>query len=229
MTRLTIVFWLFLLTLSAADAGAVTLEPSATANVDEQFGFYDGGNNGRYLTTVSDPATQNIGLVQFSGLASYPTGTQLQGGTATLRLYLDSADLDSGPLTFGIFRNPTAWVGVTTGWNSKPAAEASPAAIFQVTQNVPRFIDIEVGALVQDWLMNPGSNFGFTLQQTSPSSGTLAVFTSSDFTDDVFDQQGFAPELSFEVAAAVPLPAALPLMMVGAGMLGFVGRRRSTD
>ncbi len=102
---------------------------------------------------MSGPATQNIGLVQFSGLAAYPTGTQLQGGTATLRLYLDSADLDTGPLAFGIFRNAAAWVGVTTDWNSKPAAEASPAATFRVTQKVPGFIGIEVGAPSLDRLI----------------------------------------------------------------------------
>lgn len=85
------------------------------------------------------------------------------------------------------------------------------------------------GWLIADVLGNIGNFTGLALV-----SSTFANVTSSfnaneiflNFGASEFNEQGSTAVFSYDVAAAVPLPATLPLLLVAGGALAFLRRSR---
>ncbi|WP_255988237.1 DNRLRE domain-containing protein [Chitinolyticbacter albus] len=189
-----------------------TVNASHVANVTNGMtflnGFHDGGVAGNHLTVNWTTAYQNVGLLQFD-VSSF-AGINLQ---AQLNLY-HQFNWGNGA-QFGIYRNTSAWEGVTSDWASRPSFDATPAAILAINDNdeaVARSVDIST--LVQGWANGSFANYGITLQRIDQDN-PYVYFTSSA------GSGGFTPNLTI---APVPEPETYALM--GLGLIGLIAARR---
>lgn len=73
---------------------------------------------------------------------------------------------------------------------------------------------------VQQWLDSPAQNMGWIVLNTTPGSGTLLRFDSLNRT-----VESFRPQLTVEFTP-VPEPASVGLVLVGATIAFFIGRRQ---
>lgn len=194
-------------------ASALELAPSATANATEDGGYYPGGLGGLYLTINWQDGNHNIGLLQFDVSSLSPGSVSL----AVLDLY--HIYNDGSGAQFGIFRNTSAWVGVTTDYTSRPATDALPAATLAIgdsSQGVHRTVDVT--ALVQGWVNGDYANYGMTLNRLD-NSNPLVYFGSGSNAD-------FPDATPMLIIRAVPEPEAILLMLAGLAVLACVARRQ---
>jgi hypothetical protein len=195
---------------STLPASADVLPASFTANDSDMVGYFPGGLSG-YLTLNWQDAYPNVGLVQFN-LSSYAPGSVSSAVLDLYQLYNSAQGAQ-----YGIFRNTSAWVGVTTDFASRPGTDSLPSAVLTLPDPnsfVHRTIDIT--PLVQGWVNGDYANNGLTLQRLDDPN-PLVYFIASD-------SSGYpAPVLLIN---AVPEPETVAMLLAGLGML-VVLRRRS--
>lgn len=204
------------LVLGAAALG-VTLPASAdvvpasyTANDSDAIGYFPGGLSG-FLTVNWSGAYANVGLVQFD-LSSYAPGSVSSAVLDVYQLYNSAQGAQ-----YGIFRNTTPWVGVTTDYASRPSTDSLPSAVLTLpdpNSYVHRTVDIT--SLVQGWVNGAYTNNGLTLQRLDDPNPYVYYIAS--------DSSGYpGPVLLIN---AVPEPEAIGMLLAGLGVL-LVTRRRS--
>jgi hypothetical protein len=130
------------------------------------------------------------------------------------------------PVNLAVKRVLEDWDEQTVTWDTRPEV-GDISDMFELT-GVPTKVSFDVTDLVRDWLTNPSSNFGFEVSQIGLAPNpqgpgerdrfAVALFTSSGFADP-----SLRPSLT---VAAVPLPATLPMLIAGAGLLATLRRRR---
>jgi len=203
------------LVLGAAALG-VTLPASAdvvpasyAANDTNGLGYDPNGVSG-YLTVNWSDGFPNIGLVQFD-LSSYAPGSVSSAVLDLYHLYNSAQGAQ-----YGIFRNTSPWVGVTTDFASRPSTDSLPSAVLILPDGgsfVHRTVDIT--SLVQGWVNGAYANDGLTLQRLD-GPNPFVYFIAND-------SSGYpGPVLLIN---AVPEPEALAMLLAGLGVL-LVRRRR---
>jgi len=196
-----------------SSAGALELAPSATANATEDGGYYPGGLGGLFLTINWQAGNHNIGLLQFD-VSSLSPGSVNQAVLDLYHIYNDGTGAQ-----FGIFRNTSAWDGVTTDYSSRPGTDVLPSATLAIadsSQGLHRTVDVT--ALVQGWVNGDYANYGMTLNRLD-SSNPLVYFGSGSNAD-------FPDATPMLIIRAVPEPEAILLMLAGLAVLAGVTYRR---
>jgi hypothetical protein len=102
-------------------------------------------------------------LIQFELTAIPSTCTTVTN--ATLRIY----QKDSYSQLIEIFRIIQPWSESTVTWDTMPNHSSSVWASFDGVFAVPSIRDIDVTALVQDWVNGISPNYGFLLMSSSGS------------------------------------------------------------
>jgi len=194
---------------SSLPASADVVSPSASANDSDGIGYFPGGMTG-FLTVNWYNAAANVGLLQFD-LSSYAPGSVSSAVLDLYQLY------NSAPgAQYGIFRNTSAWVGVTTDYASRPGTDSLPAAVLTLPDgsfSTHRTVDIT--SLVQGWVDGSYANNGLTVQRLDDPNPYVYYIADSS--------SGYpGPVL---VINAVPEPASVAMMLAGMGVL-LVARRR---
>ncbi|HSC80314.1 MAG TPA: DNRLRE domain-containing protein, partial [Chitinolyticbacter sp.] len=170
--------------------------------------YFDGGVGSDYLTVNWTDGNRNVALLQFD-VSSF-AGSTVQ---AQLNLY-HQFNWGIGA-QFGVYRNTSAWEGVTGDWASLPSFDATPAAVLSIDDTETELgRSVDVSGLVQGWANGSFANYGITLQRIDQSN-PYVYFTSSA------GSGGFAPNLTI---APVPEPETYALM--GLGLIGLIAARR---
>lgn len=184
---------------------------------------------------IPSPAGDSTTLysVGFAGFESYPliefdlssfANTSVQGDAVLSLTYQ------------GFFSNPIQNITVSTAENNWDEATATFSNFDPITNNgvLQSTLSVDVSGLtpgldkvnfiipnatIQDWILNPATNYGLLL---APNNGRDIYFYSRE--------SEFAPTLSFDVAdiSAVPVPAALPLMASALGIFGLARSRNKS-
>jgi hypothetical protein len=197
---------------ASCPAVADNLSPSAAANDSLNYGFSPNGVSG-FLTVNWWDGSPNVGLLQFD-LSAYAPGTV---SSAVLDLY---HLWNSAPgAQYGIFRNTSNWVGVTTDYASRPATASLPAAILSINDGnseVHRTVDLTT--LVQGWVNGAYGNDGLTLQRLDDPN-PLVYFIANSASSGGYP----GPVLMIN---AVPEPHNVAMLLAGLGVLAGALRRK---
>ncbi len=174
--------------------------------------------------TVSGAPVTLRSLLQFNDLSVIdPTNTI---SNATLYLYFNPTSFNgtdhsqlSGSNISSLRRVTASWSENTVTWNTQPSVAAgsgsgdvvSVPASTSGTQNYA----IDVTAMVQSWITNPGTNFGFLFRLVTESYYRRLLFASSDHAT-----AGLRPQLCItfpplkRAAVTEPAPATVEEMLV---------------
>jgi hypothetical protein len=133
------------------------------------------------------------------------TGVTLDPGEmATLNLYVGSTTsagfgIDpspAAPVVTNVHRATGAFDESTATWATQPPFDAASSAT-RTIDGINRWVSFDVTALVQSWLANPGTNFGFTVTQqdaVSNNGPVVAVYESAAGTNKPFLEIAPVPE-----------------------------------
>ncbi len=193
MNRICQILLLFLALVRANAQVTVTLACSR----DLALGFHDGAgtaninygsaqqNAAFWIPSVmsSSGTNGNRALIDFNLTSLPPNATVI---SASLNLY---ATGPYGTLPGHVGNNNSSylrrvtqsWQEFTTTWNTQPAATAvNQETLPQSTSSTQNYPNINVTALVQDMLANPGSSFGFQLRLVNEVNTNGLLFASKD-------------------------------------------------
>jgi hypothetical protein len=179
---------------SVAPTHAVDIPPEDDALV------YETGANAGYnfgagpnLVVVSTTGSRRWSYLRFDPARYLPTGTVAADiKHATLRLYVNSLTTAG---SVDVYACPSAWnegkahwngsggtaAGTNISWNNRPVPTGSPLATFTVSSGENAdFVVLDITGLLQDWITNPGSNYGIVLE---PNGTVNLAFDSKDTFD----------------------------------------------
>jgi hypothetical protein len=159
--------------LFALSAQAVDVPPAADAHVSVSTPAANFGTLGNISVGAGA-----VGLLRFD-LSTLPTGVIAADVVkATLTLFVNRigvpGGIDVAPLS-------SAWTEATVTASTAPALGAPFASNIPVS-TANQFISIDVTAQVEQWLTNPGANFGLALTPSLAAPGTVAFFDSKEST-----------------------------------------------
>lgn len=129
---------------------------------------------------------------------------------ATLSLFVVQGRADT---TFGIYRLRRAWDACAVTWNlpwQKPGAnglddrDVEPVREWTTVKS-QGMLDLDVTALVQEWLQNPASNQGILLKSFEMRWPSNLILFSSDH-----PAISSRPKLTIKYEAALPTPTEVP-------------------
>jgi hypothetical protein len=201
------ILWLI---AAAAFAGAetVTLTPSQDSDV---YAFFDAPSFTPESLNVGAHPTQahsHHSLVQFN-LAPL-TIPAAEIGTAKLRLFSLTPNSTNGgglrPGNVSVHRQGVAWsLSPTLRWNHIQAQELT-GTITMTAASTDVWVEVEVTALVKQWVAGEVPNYGFVLK---PESETLEPLLNVEFAS--MELTSFKPQL---VVTRVELPVADPVLAI---------------
>jgi hypothetical protein len=236
------------MTLAAAALGAAQAAHAASWVAVQDTFVYEflgnqgapDGDSGGILAWNHEAAHGGKGLVQFD--PGWMLDPALGGDfTATLHLYQfcePSAFIAACPGDPGapevktdVILQDVEWLETTATWDDINEDTTPPVATITQTSSAPGWIEIDVTALVVQWLAGAG-DFGFALSQEAypvlrADNGGIpvAAFCDSESSGGICATGDFRPYLSI-APAAVPVPGAAWLLGPAlAALLGF--RRRA--
>jgi len=129
-------------------------------------------------------------------------------------------------VTLNVLANAASWTEATVSYGTKPAALPGIVAT-EFVDYTGAWVSFDVTSQVNSWLANPGTNFGFTIVQTSEVVYTVPGPNAGKKVVTVFDSAAGANSAHFPSlnVAAVPEPGSVGLVLMGGAAL-LLGRRR---
>lgn len=127
----------------------------------------------------------------------------------------------SKPVTTELHRVTQAWSETAVTWETQPTV----AGVFTSTvQNgVNQWVSFDVTGLVQDWLSNPGTNFGVELTQPDILIADSGKPIASLYASSASSNAALRPFLQI---SAIPEPSTFLLLMGSLGVVAWTARRR---
>ena len=238
MTRTVIVAVVFGLAMlgwvSEARAATVTLEAVADTMLKSTSTRYSYGWDNKI--EVQNKWQNKTVLIDFDLPGDLVGGTL---NSATLRLDVYSTYFTAG--TVDVYRSLVPWVegpasqtwdapanwliyDYGQNWNTNGAMGAtsdydnSEVASAAFVYGYTGWLSIDVAGLVDDWVNNTATNYGFELL-----AGSLDVCLYSHSREGETGGYGNAPELVLDYT---PIPEPATLFLIGTGLLGLLGRAR---
>lgn len=126
-------------------------------------------------------------------LSSIPTNAIIS--SAKVSLYANSTNVTSsngypGQPTYGcnnasyLQRITSPWSALSVNWNNQPqATSVDEAFLSQSTNYVEDYTDIDITNIAQDWIQNPGNNYGLRLKMLTNNYYNSMIFCSSNHPD----------------------------------------------
>ena len=171
--------------MAPCSTSAITLTAVQDTWIDEANPNLNNGTDTN-LETKPDASQLKRPLIQFD-LSSIPTNSSIK--CAKLRVFETVRDDDQ---TIHIHRIIASWSESQATWNDRQTSapwaivggdyDSTETASFTADANGV-YRDIDVTALVQFWVDNPGSNFGLLLRSTTISSTGVVQFESLENTN----------------------------------------------
>jgi hypothetical protein len=172
----------------------VTFQPDATNGKDafivNTTGTTNYGTNPNFaaIAWTSGGAFLTRGLLAFN-LTSIPTNAVITD--AKLSLYCnttsDHTQLHSslsGSNSSYLQKITSSWSEAGVTWNNQPTTTSTgQITLAQSTTSTENYLNIDIDALVQDWVSNPSSNYGVLLRLITESHYRSLIFASSDHGD----------------------------------------------
>ena len=185
---------------------------------------FNGGGFGALLASGRTSSGHDLRTLLRFDLAAV---TLDPGEIATLNLHVGSTAAagfgvnpsPAAPVVTDVHRVGAAWDESTATWANQPAFEAAPIAS-RTVDGIDRWVSFDVTPLVQSWLANPGTNFGFAVVQE-------AVVTNGGPVVAVYDSSAAANKPFLEIAP-VPEPSAV-LTLAGATATMMLRRKRAAE
>jgi uncharacterized repeat protein (TIGR01451 family) len=146
-------------------------------------------------------------LLQFN-VSPIPSGSQVT--SAMLWLYADTSTQGDNPMTVTAHRVQNSWDENTTIWASQPQMDATSVS----TTDIPAqdtWVSWDITSLVQDWVDDPGNNFGVILKGDENVGQHERGFWSKECLDnECAPSPGRRPRLDVQFATATPTPTPPP-------------------
>ena len=177
----------------------LTIQPDGTCGKDALIGDcipcgYPNSNFGDFLEcnalawTNSGGISNQRSLIQFD-FSSIPTGTIVQ--SAILTLYFDPTSSNasglhsklSGPNNAYLQEITTPWDEHSVTWNNQPSTSTNNQSYLGESTIGTENYTIDITSMVQDFVNNPGQNFGMMLKLVTESYYRCLLFASSDYPD----------------------------------------------
>lgn len=127
----------------------------------------------------------------------------------------------SKPLTTELHRVTQAWGETTVTWETQPTVAGASSSTVQ--NGINQWVSFDVTGLVQDWLANPGSNFGVDLTQPDIIIADSGRPIASLYASSAASNESIRPFLQI---SAIPEPSTFFLLMASLGLVGWASRRR---
>lgn len=161
------------------------------------------GSNPAYL--APDSLSTDLGAVQWTcggnpcelrgafqfDLSSIPAATVIQ--SAQLSLYANTAQANGNPSLgpmYGaansceLLKITSPWQLSGISWSNQPAVSANDIiTLTQSTASFQDYLNLDVTAIVQDWVNQPSQNYGWMIRMIGSSYYNSMIFCSSNFVD----------------------------------------------
>lgn len=129
-------------------------------------------------------------LIQFD-LSSIPVGITIT--SASLNLYANPQQLNGnialGPMygsanASNLYMVTSPWQLSTVNWNNEPFIDLNnPVYLPASTNNYQDYLGIDVTSVVQQWVTNPATNYGWLMEIMAPTYYNSMIFCSANFAD----------------------------------------------
>lgn len=186
------------LTITYSSSDCTTFTPGPLNGIDISY-----GSNPNFLSP--DPVSTDLGASQWTcggapcesralvkfDLSSFATTAILE--SATLSLFANPAQLTGNPAagpTHGtnnaseLLKVVSPWSLSTVDWNNQPSVSNSDIVTLpQSVTDYDDYLDIDVTAIAQEWINDPGNNHGWMLKTQTSSYFNCMIFGSSNFPD----------------------------------------------
>lgn len=186
------------LTITYGFSNCNTLKPGPVNGIDISY-----GSNPNYLSpdsmstdlgasqwTCGGSPCESRSLIKFD-LSSFPQNSVLQ--SATLSLFANPAQLTGNPAagpthgtnnTSKLLKIVSPWSISTVNWNNQPnVSNSNIVTLPQSVTNYDDYLNIDVTAIAQEWINNPGNNYGWMLKTQTSDYYNCMIFGSSNFPD----------------------------------------------
>jgi hypothetical protein len=194
---------LFFSSISAKSQILLHLQPNAADGKDAAITSWDhSGNYGIHpeygsiaWTCSGSPCNQRC-LVEFD-LSSIPPSSTIV--SAFLGLYANPSPVNAGGVAMQganesvIQRITQSWGEMTVTWDNQPPTSSVNEVIIPPTSDPAYHANLDVAAMVQDMVNNPGSSHGFLIKHTTETYYKSMIFASSDYSNP-----NIHPELTIE-------------------------------
>ncbi len=191
MNLVRTIYILVLGTLGSFAQTTVVLQPGAAEGKDALLSSINSGiNYGNHADFASVGWTHGQyghfvrSIIDFD-LSQIPSGTDINGATLSLYAYDSPANGThsslTGPNASLLQRIVEPWDEHEVTWGNQPITTSQNQVLLASSESETQsYTDIDVTALIRDYLSKPGESFGFLLKLENEQSYRKMVFASSD-------------------------------------------------